>query len=148
MDFDIGTLIYIVLGIIYFIFTSANRNKKKGKPKRPKPAQSDAETLGPPPIQRPTFEELLEEFTTGKRPAPDPEVINVPPASVAEERPLGPASKPLPVFKKHKRLETEFAPFEEFEQEEVERSPYAEIFSDIDGAKKAFIASEIFKRRY
>ena len=148
MDFDFGTLIYIILGIIYFIFTGATKNKKKQVPKRPSPSNQPTETVGPPPVNRPTFGELLEEFTTGK-PATPKVVIKEPEPIVLEDRkPLVSKAKLLPVFEKQQRMEQEFSHFKEFEEEEYEPSPYAEMFRDMDATKKAFVASEIFKRKY
>ena len=45
-------------------------------------------------------------------------------------------------------MKTEFGRFDEFEEEETERGDYAEAFTDHDSAKRAFIYSEIFKRKY
>ena len=146
MDFDFGTLIYIILGIIYFIFTSANKKKKSALPKTPRPDEPQAETLGPPPGTRPSFEELLEEFTTGKTIEEREEELA--PVFVQEKKPMVSESKPLPIFEKHKRMKQDLTQFEEFEEEEEVRSEYAQMFSGLDGAKKAFVASEIFKRKY
>lgn len=147
MDFDFGTLIYIILGIIYFIFTSANKKKKNTLPKTPSPDQPQAETLGPPPGSRPSFEELLEEFTTGKTKEVREEK-ELAPVFVEEKKPMVSKSKPLPIFEKHKRMKQDFNQFEEFEEKEEVKSEYATMFSDLEGAKKAFVASEIFKRKY
>ncbi len=146
MEFDFGTLIYIILGIIYFIFSKSKKNNKKPQPKGARPAEASAETVGPPPGQRPSFEELLEEFTTGKTREVEPEILE--PAFVEQKEQMVSESKPLPIFEKHKRMKQDFSQFKEFEEEEVNNSEYAEMFSDLDGAKKAFVASEIFKRKY
>ncbi len=149
MDFDFGTLIYIILAIIYFVVNGATKSKKKTQPKRPRPSRPATETLGPPPVNRPSFEELLEEFTTGKKATAleehEEEKVQT---TIVEKKPLVSEAKPLPVFEKHQRMEQDFSHFDVFEEEEVEVSPYAAMFQDMDATKKAFVASEILKRKY
>ncbi len=142
MDFDFGTLVYIAMGILYFIFTGVMKNKKKAQ-KRLGP--EDPETVGPPPSDRsPTFEELLEEFT-GKRIAePEPEPIVEEPVKPVE---VFLAPKPRPVKEKSKPVAEPLVTLEEYEEEELEED-YSGIFSDLDATKRAFIASEVFNRRF
>lgn len=149
MDFDYTTILYVILGIIYFIFTGVNKNKKKAQGRAAKNPQPGTETLGPPPVsRRPTFEELLEEFTGGEKtiipePEPEPAFQEVVVAEPVNKYPLR--------FEPKEKIK-EVAPLMSFkaydELVEVERENYAEMFSDLDGAKRAFIASEIFQRKY
>lgn len=153
MEFDIGNLVYILFLAVIFILNLFSKAKKKRQQNTP-PA-NDNTTLGPPPTAKgKSFEELLEEFT-GNKPQPPPIPVSV------EQRPA-PKPKPAPVVfkerakakpvpqpqKSHSVLTTEFKRFEEFEEEEVEVSDYAELFKDQDSAKKAFVLSEIFQRKY
>ena len=112
-----------------------------------------------------TVEELLEEFTGQKQVQPRPQPV----VEVQEEK-----KEPKPFFEvkprqstyeaaqkraeeRKKEAEMEAAKirsrfnerFEPFEiEEEAEVNSYAAMFSDLDSAKKAFVASEIFKRKY
>ncbi|OEK04168.1 hypothetical protein [Roseivirga misakiensis] len=154
MEFDLSTIVYLVLGVIYFIFTSANKNKKKVGRRPSNPDNTDnPETVGPPPLdRRPTFEELLEEFT-GQKSQPEPEPVRIPQLEEIKESHKKPdylfESKPKPeVIKVKKEERKPMVTFEEYEQEEESQSEYLQMFSDLDSAKKAFIASEIFQRKY
>lgn len=146
MDFDFSTALYLILGIIYFVFSGLKKKGKQGTnpPKRGK--YSDPETVGPPPTsQRPTFEELLEEFTGQKTiQQPEPEVVAAP--VVIPERP-----KPVAINPEHRKPK-EYKPlvsFKEYDTEEdYNQDDYREMFSSLDDAKRAFIASEVFNRKY
>ena len=149
MDFDFNTILYIILGVIYFIFTGVSKNKKKGQQKRSRPQQQGAETLGSPPVsRRPSFEELLEEFTTGEALSTESKDLDLVPIILEEKKPLVTNAKPLPVFENHKIMPQDLGHSEEFDDEEVESSPYAQMFKDMDSTKKAFVASEVFRKKY
>jgi len=152
MEFDIKTLFYIALGIIYFVVSS----KKKGAPKKtgsPSNPERGGETLGPPPMRQPTFEELLQEFT-GKRPQ------NLEPATVQQPVPVNqPKPKMMEVPKierktilensaQNKKAEKERIALLDEMEEEVEQESYADAFGSLDGTRKAFVMSEIFNRKY
>ena len=151
MELDNTTILYIIFGLLYFAFTAFTKNKRKDQnnPRRQRPEDA-TETLGPPPSgARPTFEELLEEFTTGRKreetvfvPADleSSEVIEVVEPEPAEIQRLEP--------KEDKDLDTTFERFEEFEEIETEKSAYAALLREPDGPKKAFVLSEIFNRKY
>lgn len=150
MDFDFGTLLYIAFGIIYFIYSGVKKNQKKAQ----KPiSHENPETVGPPPVKRqPTFEELLEEFT-GKKPEDletVPEPVYEPEPVVQEVFKPEPVKKREPIleFQKEEKKSAPLVAFKEYEGEEVETEDYAANFSNLDDAKKAFIASEIFKTKY
>lgn len=152
MEFDIGNLVYILFLVIVFVLNLFGKAKKKRRQNEPR--QEGSTTVGPPPISKgKSFEELLEEFT-GNTPQPPPI-----PAPVEQKYP--PKPKPAPVYrerstskpvpqpqKKHSVLTTEFKRFEEFEDDDVEGTNYAELFEDHDGVQKAFVLSEIFQRKY
>jgi|GEM_PF-815569 len=156
MDFDISNLLYIAFAILYFVFTA----KKKGQSKKPgTPSASPdrrGDTVGPVPTnQQPTFEELLEQFT-GQRKAkeePKPFVIeDAVPEVIEEVKPINPRksiySEANKIYGTKKRTETPAVVFHEPEEEEVEKTNYAALVSDTDGARKAFVMGEIFNRKY
>lgn len=152
MEFDFKTLLYIGLGIIYFIASSKKKGAPK-KPSRPNDPERGAETLGPPPMRQPTFEELLQEFT-GKRPQ------TLEPVPVQQPLPVNqPKPKMMEVPKierktilensaQNKKAEKERIALLDEMEEEVEQESYAEAFGSLDGARKAFVMSEIFNRKY
>lgn len=149
MDFDYTTILYVILGIIYFIFTGISKNKKKAQQEARKTGAPSTETVGPPPVsRRPTFEELLQEFTGQEPIAPEPVIVVqevVAPIKIAEP------VKKQPVRASIKEARKEISPlfgFQAYDIDEEEREDYAEVLSDLDGAKRAFIASEIFQRKY
>lgn len=173
---DIQVLLYIIIGVFYFI---SKFMKKKPVPEKPvqRPAQGASDTNAP---QRPlTFEELLKEFT---QPQPTQQEV------VIEEREeevfidtrdegrknAEPAYKPDYTFsdaesKRNfeqsqrlaaaaKRIEEEgieqdltFKPYKmpsRTEQKNEVAADIMEMLRDADGAKKAVILSEIFNRKY
>jgi hypothetical protein len=151
MDFDIKTLFYIALGIIYFVVSSKKKgaSKKTGNPNNP---ERGGETLGPPPMRQPTFEELLQEFTGKKTEVLQPATVQAKPVSQAK-----PQLKEIPRIERNTILENSaqnkraekarIALLEEMD-DEVEQESYAEAFGSLEGARKAFVMSEIFKRKY
>ena len=135
MDFDISNLLYIAFAILYFVFTA----KKKGQSKKPGTPSASPDrrggTVGPVPTnQQPTFEELLEQFTGQRKAKEEPK------KSIYSE-----ANK---IYGTKKRTETPAVVFHEPEEEEVEKTNYAALVSDTDGARKAFVMGEIFNRKY
>ena len=153
MEFDTGTLIYIILGIIYFVFTGLNRKRKGQQTPDNSPEADNPETVGPPPLQK-SFEELLEEFTTGKKTdrEPEPFLKKDPverPASITtfQKKPRAVTNMESDYYQEPKIYDRMIV-FEENDDEEVEENPYVEMFRDTDSVKKAFVASEILKRKY
>lgn len=160
MDLNFETVLYVIILIIGFIVQSGSKNKKRRQQERQE-ASEEVER----PDRRPTFEELLEEFTGQKTVKPRPQPV----IEVQEEK-----KEPKPFFEvkprqstyeaaqkraeeRKKEAEREAAQirsrfnerFEPFEmEEEVEESGYASMFRDLDSTKRAFVASEIFKRKY
>lgn len=74
---DEKILIYIILGIIYFLF---NRLKKKSPEDEPEVNRPPDTTVSDRPKPM-TFEELLREITEGKQPTQSPPPIDTPPPS-------------------------------------------------------------------
>ena len=145
---DIGNLIYILFVLVLFI---VNVFTKKKKQQQKRGRADDPTTVGPPPSKGKTFEELLEEFTGGQTTTPEP--VPAPrPAPKPKPAPVpayqAPKPKPATPKKEHSIMKTDFGRFEEFEDEGRAASDYTEQFADLDGAKKAFIYSEIFNRKY
>ena len=152
MEFDNTTILYIVFAILYFAFTNFIKKKKPTQNRPPSDRPEDAtESLGPPPGRRPTFEELLEEFTIGKQPQLE-EPVTTPPVRKEVE-----VAKPSDDFiKKQKALEAKahstFQPeikrFGIFDDEPEATSKYTELLKEPDGPQKAFVLSEIFKKKF
>ncbi len=144
MDIDFSTLLPIILAILYYVFTGANKNKKRGAQQPAENKSPGPESLGPPPAsQKPTFEELLAEFTGQKTVEPEPEVA------------VAPAQTPKPNQSNLTKIEEvekeEYKPLvtlQEDEEVSVEVENYGEMLASLDGAKRAFVASEIFNRKY
>ena len=146
MEIDIGNLLYIAFVVLILI---ANFFKKKKKTERRRP--QNPERVGPVLADpRKSFEELLQEFTNPTQPAPPPppakpKPIPQPPSGVESVR----LSEPVPLKKKeHSAMKTEYGKFNELEKSELRPSPYAEVFHDLDNARRAFVYSEIFKRKF
>ena len=141
MEIDIGNLLYIAFVALILI---ANAFKKKKKTERRR-HQNPGPVLADP---RKSFEELLQEFTNPSQPDPPlpparPEPIAQPAAGVESVRPAEPFKK-----KEHSAMKTEYGKFNELEKSEPKPSPYAEAFHDLDNARRAFVYSEIFRRKF
>lgn len=147
MDFDFSTLIPIILAALYYVFSGA---KKKNQQKRGD--VSDPETIGPTPgSEKPTFEELLEEFTGAKRqeearPAPEPKLELSPVTSKVTKVQETKAVRLVDV--QNQESERLFQFDESDEENDPDNEDYTEMFQSLDGAKRAFVASEIFNRKY
>jgi cell division protein FtsN len=172
---DIQVLLYIVIGLFYFI---AKFMKKKPVPQKPvqKPATGSADTNAP---QKPlTFEELLKEFTQPQQQEKEEEIEedeevfidtrdegrkNAEPAykpdytfSDAETKRNFEQSQRLVAAAKRIdeegiEIESTFKPHRMPSRNESKNEVAAEIMEmlqDADGAKKAVILSEIFNRKY
>jgi len=150
MDFDFSTLLYIIFAIIYFVFSSGKKKQKKQQ--RPQASPANEQTPRPRRESRkPTFEELLEEFTGAKTieaPKPEPVVIPEPvpvykaPEPTVEQKSITTAYDKL----KHRSMDSDFERFERFETEE--EGLELDDLCDANTARKAFIYSEIFNRKY
>ncbi len=154
MEFDFTTILYILFGILYFAFTGASKNRKKRQgdgPSNTRP-EDQTETLGPPPMNRkPTFEELLEEFTTGRKPdtqIPEP----VPVREVEEDKPLFDSwyeeDRTKIVEDSAHSVTKKFERFEEFEVTEASGSKYGKMLRSPEGIRDAFVLQEILTRKY
>ncbi|MEQ8711521.1 MAG: hypothetical protein RIC80_00800 [Cyclobacteriaceae bacterium] len=75
---DFQTILYIVVGIIYFLSRALKKKKPPVKPSRPGQDTEDdtPQTTASKPL---TFEELLREFTEGKQPEEEEQRSPIPP---------------------------------------------------------------------
>lgn len=149
MDFDIGTLIYFV-AIAIFIYRSFTKKKKAG-PSQPKRAATEQQQNE----RRPSFEELLKEFTGmgGEAEEAFEEPTHQQSAEIVED--VKPVSTPERKSIKERALEKDrerkrgYEPSSiQVDEEEEEESDYREMFDDYDGARKAFVASQVFQRKF
>ena len=146
MEIDIGNLLYIAF-VALILIANAFKKKKKTERRRPRNSERVGPVLADP---RKSFEELLQEFTNPPQPAPPPppawpEPIPQPAAGVEPVRP----AKPVPLKKKeHSTMKTQYGKLNEPEKSEPKPSSYAEAFHDLDNAKRAFVYSEIFRRKF
>lgn len=146
MDFDISTLLYILFAVGYYVFFSGRKKQKNRPQTRPSERTRDVEQTTQR-ERRPTFEELLEEFTGAKtfeeRKEPEPIPVKKEEPPVEESKPFVRSFERV----EHRSMDTEFGRFEEFDDEEYETGILNDL-RDPDTARKAFIYSEIFKRKY
>ncbi len=156
MEFDSGNLLYIAFAILYFVFTARKKGQKKNAGESSSAPERRGDTVGPAPSnQQPTFEELLEQFT-GQRKVkeePKPFIAEEPTTSVIEEVKPAQSRKSIyseanKIYGTKKRTESPVVVFHEPEEEDVERTDYAALIGDTDGARKAFVLGEIFNRKY
>ena len=148
MDLDYTTILYLVFGVIYFVFMG---RKLKGKGAQKKPQRQKTTTVSKPTSPQPTFEELLEEFTGTKR-EPEPEPVYEP---VMELEPVVSTQERVSMYEARPEVTTKsadppasFKRFNWYVEKETVRNEYADMLSDLDGAKKALVLTEIFNRKY
>ena len=144
MEIDIGNLLYIAF-VALILIANAFKKKKKTERRRPRNSERVGPVLADP---RKSFEELLQEFTNPPQmasPPARPEPIPQPAAGVESVR----LAEPVPLKKKeHNAMKTEYGKFNELEKSKPKPSPYAEAFQDLDNARRAFVYSEIFRRKF
>lgn len=153
MEIDIGNLVYIVFVAIIILVNLFTKKKKPGQIGQPPPNNQEEENEGP--VRRDarkTFEELLEEFTNPQpaaapAPAPAPKPKPKPVAQPTYQAQPVRTSQPKPK-KEHSVMKTEYARFDEFKKRQGKSGKYGDAFRDLDSAKRAFIYSEIFKKKY
>ena len=139
MEIDIGNLLYVAF-VALILIANAFKKKKKTERRRPRNSERVGPVLADP---RKSFEELLQEFTNPPPPS-RLEPIPQPAAAVEPER----SAEPVPLKKKeHSAMKTEQGKFNEPEKTESKPSPYAEAFRNPDNARRAFVYSEIFRRK-
>lgn len=151
MDFDIGTLIYF-FAIAIFLYRSFTKKKKEGqrRPARTESAQPTNE-------RRPSFEELLKEFTgieEEKEPVLEtyPKKPEEPKAEKVEDdghkTPERSSAKDRGLEKRAEQKRLYGDPIELIDDEIEDDIDYREMFEDYTGARKAFVASQVFQRKY
>ena len=158
MEFDSSNLLYIAFAILYFVFTARKKGQKKNEGEPSSSAERRGDTVGPVSTnQQPTFEDLLEQFTGQRKvkEAAKPVVVDesTSSSSVIEEIKSNQSRKSIyseanKLYGAKKRTETPSIIFHEPEEELAEGTDYAALVSDTDGARKAFVMSEIFNRKY
>jgi len=80
--------IYIVIGIIYFLFNRLNKKKPEAEPDFDRPVNPTLESDRAKPV---SFEDLLKEITEGKQPNPTPPLV-------MHQRPEYRRPEPPPVY--------------------------------------------------
>lgn len=165
---DISTILYIIIGIIYVIYTALKKPKGQspGQPttRRPPSESYDDTAEGQPSGERrPTFEDLLREFQQAvdpeRVPAPEPEPVPAPVEETIHEV-VSTTTNPFDDYKQteptsiaemykeslFKAYDTE----EEEEKEEVNETALEirQMLMDPDGIKKAIIVNEILRSKY
>lgn len=146
MEIDIGNLLYIAFVALILIANVFKKKKKTEKRRSRNPGRVGPVLADP----RKSFEELLQEFTNPPQPAPPPPPARpkpIPELATIEE-PVRPAGA-VPLKKKeHSAMKTEYGKFNELEKSEPKPSPYAEAFRNPGNARRAFVYSEIFRRKF
>lgn len=175
---DFQTILYIVVGIIYFLSRALKKKKPPVQPSRPaQEMEGDAPQSSPPkPL---SFEDLLREFTEGKQPEEEPAYA---PEPIPVERSKSPMTyrneedddeifepaqrrfsdedskriyeasvRSVETMKEEQFADTQyhFKQYEDHRDEETTLgAEVAEMLKDADGARKAVILSEILTRKY
>ena len=149
------TIVYIVLGIGWFLFK--NWRKKNSEQNAPQEVEEQADVrqydfqeeeksvAEQEPQQPKGFEELIGEFLgepLKPKVQPVPKIIETP-AYMQEI-----VSEKQPVQKVVIDDEEEFERFDKFKIQEEETEDYSEMFASSDSIRKAFVANEIFAKKY
>lgn len=162
---------YLVLGIIYLL--SKAFGKKKPKPGVPKQQGADEDSAPPPQnVPEMTFEDVLRQLTGEKRqPVPPPPVMQ---AEISEPKMQNTHVAPSPAYSKdamdsiasspltptsvidggyddefrRERMKQDFTRNINYAIEEQEPVDYTEILTEDNGPAKAFVAQEIFARKF
>ena len=149
---------YVILGVIYLL--SRMRKKPSQEPtqvpdRQPERPQGRMETpVGGSPKSL-TFEELLKEITEAKTQVPQPSPVQKPKQTkkVKQGEPVRKQTFLHPSLEETMKLEDTVVNFGRFKgfEDETERNlleEYTKDFRDPEGFKKAFVMSEILKRRF
>ena len=140
---EIKTIIYIVLGVLYYVYKFSKKNKKTTKSTQPINTEvKEIESRQEDHQESKSFDELLEDFISPKK---EPE-------QEAELRTIEDYKQKLQPLESQivegGVPQDEFRRFKEFDEEESETEDYSDLLTDQDAAKRAFVASEIFNRKY
>ncbi len=169
---DLSTVFYIIIGIIYFIYSAIKKGKSKNIPRNqpgsPVPDEFDQgteESTGGQMPKRPSFEDLLREFTQEEPPAAPKEVIEE--TYETYEEPVH-TYVPDTTYQEEKKAPSIYDAYQNIQvtEEDIVRRPLfkandadearvskygAEIrkmLKDPEGLKKAVIINEILKPKY
>ena len=173
---DEKILIYIIIGVIYFLFNRLKKKNPEDEQEAERPSDQPSDYERPRPV---SFEELLKEITEGKQPKPAATVVRPEPQPVyvdyddeieSEEKTLEKVTfdqeRTNEIYENAKKMafnrpsleeslnladvNTSFGKFKEFEIK-TERnilSEYAKDLRDPKGFKKAFILAEVLNRKH
>ena len=169
---DLSTIFYIIVAIIYVIYSAIKRGKPKNLPQSgqepPVPQDFGDVTQNPPPQKnqrRPTFEDLLREFTQ-QEPVEEKEVyeeeIDRPSSFGPSQQPFAEEKKPASVYEKYQNVEVGDddvlrAPsvfkavneeYEETTSSSVLGAEIREMLKNPDGLKKTILLNEIIRPKY
>lgn len=166
---DLSTIFYIIVAIVYVIYSAIKRGKPKELPKNgpgsPIPGEFDDVTQESPSgdsQRRPTFEDLLREFT---QPQPVPErgiteELDEPEEPYRSEGVAVEEKKAASIYDAYQNVEIGgddifkgprlFAPEEEYEEEETNKlaSEIRDMLKSPDGLKKTILLNEIIRPKY
>ena len=169
---DLSTIFYIILAIIYVIYSAIKRGKPKdlptGGPGSPPPDEFDEATQGSPQgdtQRRPTFEDLLREFTEQPEPVREKqevqEKVEEPQQVFEPGQPVWTGKKAPSAYDQYQNVEmgdmdvlrapSVFKAPDESE-EDVDTSGLGveirEMLKNPDGLKKAVLLNEIIRPKY
>lgn len=167
MDFDIGNLLYIAFALLYFVFTARKKAQKKKTATPSSSPDRRGDTVGPIPANQPSFDELFEQFTGKKslKEKPTTSTYQKSYEQIGEDKNLEAIQEESPLAQKRKSIydktsqrigAKKIADIQIFNQSNIDReqelknenSDYAAMIGNVDGARKAFVMSEIFNRKY
>ena len=167
---DLSTIFYIIVAIIYVIYSAIKRGKPKdlpqSGPEAPTPDEFGDVTQVPPPgktQRRPTFEDLLREFTQPPAPEAETEVAkdpDQPEPFFQPEQPYFEEKKATSIYDEYQNVEIgdddilrRPSVFKAQDQdEEIAASKLGAEIRDMlknpDGLKKAILLNEIIRPKY
>lgn len=155
---EMKTIIYLVLGILYYAYKFNKNRKKKQDEQAQKPSEETFESYNEPKPQAVSepqyeepkgFQEMLEELVSEKPVERKEIIIEKEPVTHFDNTDWDKFQKSKADKKKVDIEEKEFKRFAEFGiEEEEENDMLTDLLSDKDAVKRAFVASEIFNRKY
>ncbi|MDN5210992.1 hypothetical protein QQ020_02995 [Fulvivirgaceae bacterium BMA12] len=173
---DLSTVFYIIIGIIYFIYSAIKKGKPKniprqqpGSPVQDELDQGNEAATGEEMPRRPSFEDLLREFTQEEPPAAPKEVVEETTYETYEE-PVNTyvPDTTYPTYQEEKKAPSIYDEYQNIQvtEEDIVRRPLfkaseadeapvnkfgaelREMLKNRDGLKKAIIINEILKPKY
>ena len=165
---DLSTIFYIVIGIIYFIYSAIKKSKTKNVPRNrpgsPIPGELNEDTQEPheePMTRRPSFEDLLREFTQETPEAPKEvieETYEEPEDTYEPEYTYNEEKKTTSIYNEYQNIHVTEEDivgkslFDAYDTDEDTRNKFGaeirEMLKNPEGLKKAIIVNEILKPKY